>query len=819
LNNGRRFAGWIGAVPAVLWIGLVYAPLLVLLGQALSPSASVVAAPDIALLIIRSAALAAAIAGIAVVLGYVPGRLLAGSAKYRDVVLLAVFLPLVLPDYVLYYAWSLLLSPTTYLGTVLSSDQSLARALSFITSSMVLVLWHWPIAALLIGHALRTMDPCIIDAARTESSPWQAFRHVLLPMLARPLLLAFGVCFILVLSSFTTFHLSGARTIGTELAVLYEQTFSPAAVAHAAWPLLVPAAVVAVALGARSRAMHGLAPARGETLFAARAWHWVVLAVLVAVSVVVPVLLFVGNLSTLQPFSQFLSLHLDQLAWGFLVAVVTAVLAYATAAGVAYAAETWRTPAVGVVLCTVIFLGMFLPGSLVVASLLELSSLSFVPEWFRQSFLIVSLGQAARFTGPVLILLLLGRGSQHRRLSEMAAIDGASRFQTFLHVHLPGQWRLLLSALVLIVMFSVAEIPATMILLPAGLPSYSQLLLNQMHYARDQQVIASCLVLMASFAVLAGVLVFVLRRFFARMAATALLLCLVALAGCHPRGSDSRPDVVAMFGDTGKGQCQFIYPRAIDMAADGTLFVVDKVGRVQHLMADGGFIGEFTMPKVEVGKPTGITVGPDGNLYVADTHYHRVMVFSPDGKTLGEWGRMGQEPGSFIYPTDVAFSGDGRIFVSEYGGNDRISVFSEKHEFLYSFGTPGDGDGQFSRPAAMAVDARNKLLYVADACNHRVGVFDFDGKLQRYIGSAGTAQGQLRYPYSVVLNGRGELVVCEYGNNRIQVFDASGESLAICGRAGRAGGELAYPWAVAVGARGRAFIVDSGNNRIQVWQL
>ena len=35
-------------------------------------------------------------------------------------------------------------------------------------------------------------------------------------------LLALGVCFLLVMSEFTTFHLSGMRSVGSELAVLYE---------------------------------------------------------------------------------------------------------------------------------------------------------------------------------------------------------------------------------------------------------------------------------------------------------------------------------------------------------------------------------------------------------------------------------------------------------------------------------------------------------------------------------------------------------------------------------------------------------------------
>ena len=49
-------------------------------------------------------------------------------------------------------------------------------------------------------------------------------------------MLAFGVCFVLGLSEFATFHLAGVQTIGTELAVLYEETGSESHLARAAWP-------------------------------------------------------------------------------------------------------------------------------------------------------------------------------------------------------------------------------------------------------------------------------------------------------------------------------------------------------------------------------------------------------------------------------------------------------------------------------------------------------------------------------------------------------------------------------------------------------
>jgi DNA-binding beta-propeller fold protein YncE len=300
----------------------------------------------------------------------------------------------------------------------------------------------------------------------------------------------------------------------------------------------------------------------------------------------------------------------------------------------------------------------------------------------------------------------------------------------------------------------------------------------------------------------------------------ALLAACLCAPGCSSKSSTAdEANIVRIWGRDGRGPGEFLYPRAIDRAPDGSLYVVDRTGRLQRLSATGEFLGVIDMPLTQAGYPTGLSVGPDGNLYVADTHYHRVIVFAPDGKPLREFGQYGEEDGCFIYPTDVGFSDDGRIFVSEYGGNDRISVFSREGKFLHSFGALGSGPGEFSRPAALCVDRGRKRLYVADACNHRIAVYDLEGQLSGYIGSEGRGKGELRYPYDLALLSDGTLAVCEYGNNRVQLFTPEGESLGTYGRAGRDPGELAYPWGIAVDDERRAYVVDAGNNRVQVWQL
>jgi len=313
---------------------------------------------------------------------------------------------------------------------------------------------------------------------------------------------------------------------------------------------------------------------------------------------------------------------------------------------------------------------------------------------------------------------------------------------------------------------------------------------------------------------------------------------LASMVGCDMKQAegDSVLRVRRVLGEPGKQPGQFMYPRGIASGA-GQLWVIDKGARVQRLDPETGLaLVYFQTPIFEQGKPTGLTVAPlpsDGSrvgLYVADTHYSRVLIYDTEAETMepiAEFGSYGMGPGQFVYPSDVAVLTDNsgeveRIYVSEYGGNDRISIFDADLNFLRSFGTYGvafdmaeSGDGiVFDRPQSIEIDPIAGEVIVADACNHRIGRFTLDGELIAWLGGAGSDL--FRYPYGLELvQGRGALVA-EYGGNRIRHIDLeSGMTLGIYGTAGREVGQLASPWGVAV-LDGEAFILDSGNNRLQV---
>ena len=190
------------------------------------------------------------------------------------------------------------------------------------------------------------------------------------------------------------------------------------------------------------------------------------------------------------------------------------------------------------------------------------------------------------------------------------------------------------------------------------------------------------------------------------------------------------------------------------------IYIVDKTARIQVFDTEGNPLSGWRTPAWETGKPTGLSIGSDGNLLVADTHYYRLLVYSPQGellKTIG--GTLGQSPGEFGQVTDAVQDSQGNYYVAEKGEYDRIQKFSPDGKFLLQWGGHGREPGQFVLPQSMAVD-QSDHIWVVDACNHRIQIFDTDGNLLRMWGTEGRAPGELYYPYDLAFGHDGHVLGC-----------------------------------------------------------
>ncbi len=302
------------------------------------------------------------------------------------------------------------------------------------------------------------------------------------------------------------------------------------------------------------------------------------------------------------------------------------------------------------------------------------------------------------------------------------------------------------------------------------------------------------------------------RRWWLKTASAAALL--LPSGGCLGSATGTS-HAEAVWGERGIAPGKLQKPRAMCIDADDCLYLVDITARIQVFDRDGRFLRGWRTPESKNGRPTGMSI-INGKLYVADTHYFRVLVYTLDGQLLDEesFGEPGREPGNLGWTTDVVRDSTGDLYVSEYGEHDRIQKFAPDGTFILQWGTHGAEPGQFLRPQNLGVDAQDRI-WVCDAGNHRLQVFDTHGNFVTQWGEEGIETGQLSYPYCMLFDQQGSIVVCEYGNSRVQKFTPKGESLATWGSQGRERGQLHNPWAIVQDSKGKTYVLDSYNHRVQ----
>lgn len=316
-----------------------------------------------------------------------------------------------------------------------------------------------------------------------------------------------------------------------------------------------------------------------------------------------------------------------------------------------------------------------------------------------------------------------------------------------------------------------------------------------------------------------------------------------------------------VFG-TGPGDAPglFNFPRALAVAPDGAVFVADSGNhRIQvfdptgnlvtqwgsscELYANGlpgcvdpDGVGPLGLGDGQLREPWGVAIGPQGNVYVADTWNHRIQVFDRSGRFLNGWGTFATtngeavgSPGSFWGPRGLVVDAAGNLYVADTG-NKRIQVFDADGQFLGQFGGAGVVEGRFDEPVGLALIPRpdggpGGVLFVADTWNRRVQKFDVlfpeggGGPLAAFVKEwpieGWNSQSVVNKPF---LATDGRLVyVTDPEGFRVLVFDVDGNFRAGFGAYGFDSQSFALPVGIALGPDGNVYVVDSDNHRVMVF--
>ncbi len=302
-------------------------------------------------------------------------------------------------------------------------------------------------------------------------------------------------------------------------------------------------------------------------------------------------------------------------------------------------------------------------------------------------------------------------------------------------------------------------------------------------------------------------------------------------------------------------------PRNVAVSDDGAFLVADSGNhRIQVFAPDGSLVtqwgsscelytadlpgcvdpdgaGPLELGDGQMREPWGIAVGPQGNIYVADTWNHRILVFDRAAKQLAKWGTFATTNGeavggesAFWGPRGLAIDGAGNVFVADTG-NKRIQVFDAAGAFLGQFGGGGVVEGRFDEPVGLALIPRPNgepggTLFVADTWNRRVQKFEvtFDEFaegapsftfLKEWPIEGWSSQSIVNKPFLATDGSR--LYVTDPENWRVLVFDPDGNFKATFGSYGSDTQSFALPVGIAVTPNGDVAVVDSDNHRLLVF--
>jgi len=177
------------------------------------------------------------------------------------------------------------------------------------------------------------------------------------------------------------------------------------------------------------------------------------------------------------------------------------------------------------------------------------------------------------------------------------------------------------------------------------------------------------------------------------------------------------------------------------------------------------------------------------------------------------WGKLGNGPGEFNEPRDLATDRWGNIYVAD-AKNNRIQKLDAAGKVMAIWGAEGTGPGQFKEPCGVAV-APNGMVYVADTWNHRIQEFDRNGTFVRQWAEQDPP---FWGPRGIAVAADGTVFVTDTGNKRVLAYTANGSRLRAWGGEGSEPGQFIEPVGIAVTGSGRVVVADTGNHRLQFFE-
>lgn len=254
--------------------------------------------------------------------------------------------------------------------------------------------------------------------------------------------------------------------------------------------------------------------------------------------------------------------------------------------------------------------------------------------------------------------------------------------------------------------------------------------------------------------------------------------------------------------------------------------------------------------------PMGLFIDEHSTIYIADTHNHRILKWSP-GASQGEI--LLHDNATKNYVSKIVVHRNGTIYYCDRSKDEIIRWFNHHEDILLSntcwglaldrenslyisghedprilqypsgdivAGGHGVGNdiNQLSSPYQIFVD-HNQTIYIADYFNHRIMKWFKDSKEGLVVAGGhgyGSAFDQLKLPHAVLVDQMGTMYIVDFGNDRIiRWFKHSESGIVLIGNdgSGNRTTQLSDPYDLAFDRQGNLYVADTSNHRIQMYRI
>lgn len=367
---------------------------------------------------------------------------------------------------------------------------------SAVACGLLYGLVYTPLALLVLGATFWSADRELEEAALLDATPTRVLWRVTLPAAAWGFIVLAVVLVLLIVTDSTIGDLLGVRTFAEEVRSQYALAGRRAGPLLTGLPVLLVLAALLVAAQARYRLVGEQTPwqfGARPRVFSLGRWRWVL-----ALTLAACLLAGLGTLAWalarhLTPWELVTAAAWDlrgELGLSALLAVAGATAAVLPASGLAWGLARggrrgWVAGAAVVVLLAV-------PAPVAAISLIGLLNRPGWPGAVYDSAAIVVLGYFVRFLPVAVLLLVPGVRRVPRDAERAARVDGCDWSREHWHVRLPALLPDVALAWLVLVIFSFAELGATLLLAPPGVTVAAVRAFTLLHFGvyRDVAVLA-----------------------------------------------------------------------------------------------------------------------------------------------------------------------------------------------------------------------------------------------------------------------------------------------------------------------------------------